>query len=1011
MTQRRRVQAAPPKLEVLESRLVPATHTWTGLGSSNVWSDPNNWDIGAPAYNESHIDLVFGFASGFATPADDLSGLVVDAITIEGNRIISAAARGTSLTITNGIYTPLSGVQQFDDSFGVVNFASGAGIFLKGFAPGAENELHINCPIVSEGVLFCSGTTPDVSFLQLNGNNSQSVGDFSLSSLTLQVGTDSALGTGAVSFNTLPGDTSAVLSPMNGTRTIANAINLTTGGTIASDEAGDGMILNGPIAGSGLLTLDGTGFGILLDGVNSFTGGTNVSGAVGFNNNSAFGNGTVACVSGSQLVGLADGLTLVNAINTSGNLILPENGSLALNGVISGVGGLVISSGTVTLDGTNTFAGDATVDAGTLSIENNSALGTGGLVFQDGAILDAVGGSVSIANPVQLAGKVTTQGSSLTLSGNISGTGSLVVDCSGESLLLSGVNTYQGTTDVQAGGLAIQSPTALPGSTALTIEGKASLSLQSNMTVGSLSGTGPIYFEDPFAITTGGDNTNTTYSGSVINLEGFGFKTSLTKIGTGVFTFSGTTGYSGATTVAGGTLQLDGNINGTVVVNAAATVTGTGTAGSLDISGTAVPGDAGTPGVLQCSGAATFEKGSNLEIPATAAGTAQLASGSINLAMQPGLGSTLSFAPALASSSTITTANTINGTFLGMPDGNCFKVNTTWFTIHYLATSITLTVSPAPLAAITATSGNQQSTPFGNSFASPLVLTVTDADGNVVPGITVTFTTPSGGAGCTLHSSSAVTDKNGQVSELVTANGTAGSYQVSAAVAGVATPATLQLTNLPGSISGEVFQDINDDGVQETNEPGLAGQELFLDLNGSGVLQAGDPTALTNNTDKYQFTITSAGPETVRPVLLGGELLGSPTAQDYVDTFTTGVTLAGQNFAEVPTSIAVPLTLPPITPFPKQGSANADFVEAVYRSVLDRNADPGGLANWTSALNRGAITPLQLVQGIRQAPEHLTQEVTDFLFHDLESSARHSGPQELGAGPRKRQADRGASGL
>jgi hypothetical protein len=94
----------------------------------------------------------------------------------------------------------------------------------------------------------------------------------------------------------------------------------------------------------------------------------------------------------------------------------------------------------------------------------------------------------------------------------------------------------------------------------------------------------------------------------------------------------------------------------------------------------------------------------------------------------------------------------------------------------------------------------------------------------------------------------------------------------------------------------------------------------------------------------------------------------------------SGVNISGENFAEVPTSIAVPLTLPLTTPFPKQGNANKDYVEALYRAVLDRDAEPAGLAAWTGLLNSGALSRLQVVQGIRKSTEHFTQEVTDFYL-------------------------------
>jgi hypothetical protein len=82
-------------------------------------------------------------------------------------------------------------------------------------------------------------------------------------------------------------------------------------------------------------------------------------------------------------------------------------------------------------------------------------------------------------------------------------------------------------------------------------------------------------------------------------------------------------------------------------------------------------------------------------------------------------------------------------------------------------------------------------------------------------------------------------------------------------------------------------------------------------------------------------------------------------------------------------------------------------VEAVYRAVLDRNADAGGLANWTSLLNSGVLSRLQVVQGIRNSPEHFTQEVTDFYLTLLGRTPDPAGlqnwVQQLQGGMREEQ--------
>jgi hypothetical protein len=286
-------------------------------------------------------------------------------------------------------------------------------------------------------------------------------------------------------------------------------------------------------------------------------------------------------------------------------------------------------------------------------------------------------------------------------------------------------------------------------------------------------------------------------------------------------------------------------------------------------------------------------------------------------------------------SSTTTVGITINGTNPGdgVTAGTFTQVNVTG----------PINLNGAPLSII-----NTAATAAGNTF------TIVQATG----GVTGTFAGLSEGATVTGSDGSKFTiSYQGNGGKDVTLTETAG-------------PAPVQ-------ISGKVFQDVNINGAQDASEPGIAGQTVFIDLNGSGVLQAGDPTATTDANGNYQLTVNPYGTYTVVEVLLGGVLLDSPPA-GALKVAVGGSGATAQNFADVPTSITVPLTLPLTSPFPKQGNANADFVEAVYRAVLDRNADAFGLSNWLALLNNGTISRLQFVQRVRQSQEHFQQEVTDF---------------------------------
>jgi hypothetical protein len=139
--------------------------------------------------------------------------------------------------------------------------------------------------------------------------------------------------------------------------------------------------------------------------------------------------------------------------------------------------------------------------------------------------------------------------------------------------------------------------------------------------------------------------------------------------------------------------------------------------------------------------------------------------------------------------------------------------------------------------------------------------------------------------------------------------------------------------------------------------------------------------------------VQTPGTYTLREVVLGGVLFSSPASGSYQVTATGGANITGQNFADVPTSIAVPLTLPPSTPFLKEGSANPDYVEALYRSILHRDVEAFGLQVWTSALNSGALSRLQVVQGIRNSPEHFQDEVTDLYMTILSRAPDAAGLQ------------------
>jgi len=109
--------------------------------------------------------------------------------------------------------------------------------------------------------------------------------------------------------------------------------------------------------------------------------------------------------------------------------------------------------------------------------------------------------------------------------------------------------------------------------------------------------------------------------------------------------------------------------------------------------------------------------------------------------------------------------------------------------------SFNLTNSAGPAAATIGALGTVQSAPVNTAFPQPLVVLVTDEYDNPVEGVDVTFAAPGSGATAILSDTTVATDATGLAQVQATANGTVGSYQVTAAVDGIVPAASYTLTN------------------------------------------------------------------------------------------------------------------------------------------------------------------------------------------------------------------------
>jgi hypothetical protein len=134
-------------------------------------------------------------------------------------------------------------------------------------------------------------------------------------------------------------------------------------------------------------------------------------------------------------------------------------------------------------------------------------------------------------------------------------------------------------------------------------------------------------------------------------------------------------------------------------------------------------------------------------------------------------------------------------------------------------------------------SGAGQSAPVSSAFAAPLVVAVTSPFGEPVAGGRVAFAAPTNGASAVLGGNSATINSDGQAAITATANGSEGTYAVTAQTAGAGDVA-FTLTNLtPPANTGVVSVEHSRKGItaivlgfSEALDPGSAGNPVFYSL-------------------------------------------------------------------------------------------------------------------------------------------------------------------------------------
>jgi autotransporter-associated beta strand protein len=588
-----------------------------GMGGGNVSSSSGASNSGGAALSASGRQFMIT-AGGSVTGGDSstnalykngLGGVgivgsdlaIITAGAISGGLGSNGVTRANAITFTGGTNTIrfLNGTSGLSGNIGVAgsltfdqsgvdtvvaNTITGTGAVIK---TGSETITLSSANTYTGGTTIAGGAlsiSSDANLgassggLTFDGGTLQITGVFNLANtraITLNSGggTFDMGGSGITTFSQSFGGSGPVtftngLAALSAVNTYSGTTTITSSGTLAANTAGV-LSPNSDFTVNGLLLLNG------------------------FDN-------TIKSLSGSGGVVNSAGATLAMTLT-----IAPPSGVTTFSGTLGdGFGGplslVKAGAGTQVLSGTNTYTGGTTISGGTLAVTDDSNLGatSGGLTFNGGTLqtstLVGVPNFATSRAVTLLAAGGTIETLRLSfLDGNISGAGGLT-KTGILPLVLGGTSTYIGPTNVNEGTLSPGSTGGFSASSAFTVAAGANIELRGiDASIGSLAGAGTVTNSNvaPAVLTTGSDNTSTTFSGTMSNTSG---PLSLIKVGAGTQVFSGNNSYTGATTVNGGTLSVNGSIasSSLTTVNTGGTLGGNGTVGNTTVNGgTLSPGN------------------------------------------------------------------------------------------------------------------------------------------------------------------------------------------------------------------------------------------------------------------------------------------------------------------------------------------------------------------------------------------------------------------------------------
>jgi autotransporter-associated beta strand protein len=394
--------------------VAPGRNTAVQVNASQVWSGTTTVNSGA-----------FTTANGVT--------LASTAIVVGGGTVATTSANTladtASLTVNTGRLS-IGGsdtVASLAGSGGTIDIASGVTLT----AGNASSTSYAGSITGSGGFTKVgSGTFTLSAASSMTGTTTVSAGQFSLGGSNLLADTSAVTGSAgavlALGGNETIGSLAGLLDVALGSST------LTVGGD------GQSTTYSGGLSGSGGLTKVGSGT-FTLQGNNSYNGGT--------------------LVSAGRLVGTTS--SLQGAITNNAAVEFAQAASGTYAGSMTGSGSLTKSgAGSLVLTGSNGFSGGAALNAGTLAVGSANALGSAGTISFGGGTLqysasNATDYSGRFSNAAGQLYSIDTNGQDVTLATALTSSGGSLTKLGAGTLVLTGNNTFAGTTTISQGTLQV----------------------------------------------------------------------------------------------------------------------------------------------------------------------------------------------------------------------------------------------------------------------------------------------------------------------------------------------------------------------------------------------------------------------------------------------------------------------------------------------------------------------------------------------------------------------------